>query len=464
VSKLWVPRPYQRNLRLFAHDHDRCNWWAGMGMGKTSAMLMTLQDFQLVEPGPALILAPLRVANSTWPDEAAKWTQLHDTIVQPITGDLAARTKALRQDASVFTINYEQLPWLIDQFDGKGRPWPFRCVVADEATRLKGFRSRQGTKRAKALARVAHTRVSRWINMTGTPAPNGLIDTWGQNWFVDAGQRLGWTYTAFVERWFNRVANDDGYPIIKPSPFAQEQIGAKLADVTITEKAKDYFDLKEPIVRKVMVRLPPKVRALYTEMEKRMFMEIGGYQVEAVNAASRTTKCLQICSGAVIVDSEEKKWEEVHDQKLQALESIVAECNGAPLLVSYYWKSDLVRLKRAFPKARELDKNPKTIHDWNAGKIPMLLAHPQSAGHGLNLQDGGNIVVFFSDWWNLEYHDQIIERIGPVRQMQAGHDREVWFYFILCENTVDEDVLLRHTSKRSVQDILMDAAKKRGRQ
>ena len=188
-----------------------------------------------------------------------------------------------------------------------------------------------------------------------------------------------------------------------------------------------------------------------------------GHELEAFNAASRTIKCLQLANGAVYTDDKRTDFQDLHDVKLQALDEIVEEANGMPVLVAYHFKSDLARLQRSFPRGRVLDSDPQTIRDWNAGKIPVLFAHPASAGHGLNLQDGGNILAFFGLWWNLEEHLQIIERIGPTRQAQAGHDRPVFIHYIVAEDTVDDLVLNRLETKRGVQDILMEAMKQRGR-
>lgn len=458
TRKVWKPRDYQRPIIDHQTCHPRQAVWAGMGMGKTVGTLTTMDHLFLSgeTTRPALVLAPVRVARSTWPDEAAKWEHLRQIEVQPVVGDVAERTRALRNtNANIFTTNYEQLPWLVNHFEGK--PWPFGTVIADESTRLKGFRLRQGGARAQALAQVAHNKVERFMELTGTPSPNGLKDLWGQAWFLDQGNRLGRTWTGFTERWFR--PSHDGYGI-DPLPFAQEQIQDRLRDLCLSLEAKDYFNLAEPVVNVIRVELPRKARALYDDMEKQMFMQLEQHEVEAFGAAARTIKCLQIANGAAYVGESNTEFVEVHDAKLQALESIVEEAAGAPILVAYHFKSDLERLQKAFPKGRVLDANPKTITEWNAGKIPVLFAHPASAGHGLNLQDGGNTLVFFGHWWNLEEYQQIIERIGPTRQAQAGHDRPVFIHHIVATDTVDEMVMARRDSKAEVQDILMQAMKR----
>ncbi|MCJ8695571.1 DEAD/DEAH box helicase [Escherichia coli] len=461
-SKVFTPRPYQDLIINHEIDTLRCNIWAGMGMGKTVATLTTLEDLFMAgaETQPALVLAPLRVAASTWPDEAVKWGHLRNIEVQPIVGNAKARAAALaNSNASVFTINYDNLVWLVEELGGR---WPFGTVIPDESTRLKSFRLRGGGKRAAALGKVAHKHTRRWMNLTGTPAPNGLVDLWGQAWFVDQGQRLGRTYGAFTSRWFNSI-QFPGQSWTKLEPFAhsQDEIQRALADVTISLDAADWFDIKEPIHNVIRVDMPPKTRQQYREMEKEMFLELNGEGIEAPNAAAKTVKCLQIASGAVYTD-DAGSWSELHDAKLQALDSILTEAAGAPVLVAYHWKHDLARLLKAFPKGRHLDQDPQTLRDWNAGKIPVLFAHPASAGHGLNMQDGGNILVFFSHWWDLEQYQQIIERIGPTRQIQAGHKRPVFIHHIIAADTMDEMVMERRNSKRTVQDILLDAMKKRG--
>lgn len=451
------PRPYQQLLIDHMLANERCAIWAGMGMGKTTSTLTVMDILRLLDDDPILVIAPLRVATQTWLDEVEKWAHINHLHVRPIVGPLQARLAAVNATADIYTINYEQLPWLVEFWGDK---WPYRTVVADESTKLKSFRLRQGGKRPQALAQVAHTRVKRFIELTGTPSPNGLIDLWGQIWFIDKGQRLGRTFSAFRDRWFTSHPSGFGYIPLK---HAQNEIQALLSDICLTVEAKDWFDLKQPIVNDIYVDLPIKARKVYEDMEKQMFAELEcGSALEAANAASRTIKCLQIANGAAYTDETGSAWTELHDLKLQALDEVIEEAAGMPVLVAYHFKSDLARLKRAFPQGRELDKNPATLKAWNRGEIPVLFAHPASAGHGLNLQDGGNILVFFGHWWNLEERQQIIERIGPTRQLQAGYDRPMFIHNIIARDTVDEMVIERINTKAEVQDILLAAMKRKG--
>lgn len=459
-------RPYQHLIVDHILRVPRCAVWAGMGLGKSCATLCALDHLSLVESNPTLVIAPLRVAKTTWPDEVAKWDLGGRLAVSAIVGNPAERLASLKRDVPIYTTNHENIPWLIAHF---GKAWPFRTVIADESTRLKGFRGAMlkhhktgklfyrgaGGQRARALGRIAHTHVKRFIQLTGTPSPNGLKDLWGQAWFLDAGERLGRTYGAFTERWFQKDFTGYG---ISPLPFAQEQIHDALKDLCLAFNPHDWFDLNAPIHTVIEVELPARARQLYRNMEKEMFAMIGEHGIEARNAAARTGKCLQLANGAAYID-DKQNYKEIHDAKVQALDSIIEEAGGAPVLVAYHFKSDLARLQLAFPQGRALDADPLTIRQWNEGRIPVLFAHPASAGHGLNLQDGGNIIAFFGHNWNLEERDQIIERIGPVRQLQAGHDRPVFIYDIVARDTVDELVLARHTTKRAVQDLLLEALK-----
>lgn len=454
-------RPYQHEIVDFVLANPRCNLFVPMGAGKTVSTLTAIDLLSLVDDVlPVLVVAPLLVAKSTWPNEVAKFPHLKHLKVSVIAGTTKERRAALRQSADIYCINYENLPWLDEEL---GDDWPFKMVVADECTKLKSFRLQQGSVRARALARHAHKRAKRYVGLTGTPAPNGLKDLWGFQWFVDKGVRLGRSFDAFKSRWFQsvQVGNSKFATQLVPLPFAQEQIQDAVRDVCLTIDIAKYFDIKEPIVNTIYVDLPPKARQLYKDMEKEMFLQLGDVEVEAFSAAAKTQKCLQLASGAIYTD-EQGHFEEVHDAKLDALESVIEEANGMPVLVAYHFKSDLARLLKRFPQGKQLDKNPQTITDWNKGKIPVLFAHPASAGHGLNLQDGGNILAFFSHDWSLETYQQIIERIGPTRQAQAGHNRPVFLHHIVAKDTLDEVVMARRENKREVQDLLMEAMRARG--
>lgn len=477
MSRLYAPRPYQRQITQHVQSLKRCMVFAGMGTGKTVSVLTALAEIDLVEPVfPALVIAPARVAAATWPDEVAKWEHLSHLKIVALNGAPKERAEALLSPADVFTVSFELLPWLARVY---GADWPFRTVVVDEVTKMKGLRvferklkdgslklmSGGGTKRAKALAMIAHTKIDRIIGLTGTPAPNGLQDLWGPLWLVDRGSRLGRSFSAFEGRWFHKWGQYD-----RPAPNANApvEIQDRIRDVCLTIRAEDWFDLKAPIVRNIEIELPPPARQLYRGMERDMFAWLSdGEASEAAHAAAASIKCLQIANGLLYLDQDEndtspKEWREVHDLKIQALDEIIEEANGAPVLVAYHFRADLERLLKAFPQGRVLDKAPATIKAWNEGRIPVLFAHPAACGHGLNLQDGGNILVYFSHWWNLEERQQIAERIGPVRQLQAGHNRNVFHYNIIARNTVDEDVIERVESKRDIQNVLLDALRRRG--
>lgn len=450
----FVQRPWQKPIIGHVLEHRRCNIWADMGSGKTSGVLTALDILLMAGSNffPTLVLAPLRVARDVWPDEQTKWDHLSDMRISAIIGPAEKRLRAMHAPADVYTMNYENIEWLVKQWGDK---WPYKTVIADESTKLKGFRLRAGTVRSAALASVTR-KTHRWVNLTGTPAPNGLKDLWGQAWFLDYGQRLGKSWTAFKERWFVQ----DQYTMeLSPKAFAADQIQKALADITLRVDMGDYIDVAKPIQHPVYVDLPKERMQEYRKLEREMFVQLASeIELTALTAAAKTTKCLQFAAGACY--HEGTAWTEVHQAKLDALEEIVEGTAGANLLVSYWWKHDAERIMKRFPHARLL-KSAQDIDDWNAGKIEMLLAHPQSAGHGLNLQYGGHHIVFFSDWWNLEARLQIIERLGPLRQMQAGFNRPVYLHQIIVRGTLDEDVLERHTSKADTQTILMNAMKRR---
>lgn len=461
MRKAYTPRAFAPlAMDLFARE-PRCALLAKPGMGKTVLTMTYLDHLHNVwgEDRPTLVLAPLRVARDTWPHEAGKWDHLRGFEVVAVTGDAKARTAALRRDAPVFATNYDNLVWLREQFQGK--PWPFSTVIADESTKLKGFRLRQGGVRAQALAQVAHKDVERWVNLTGTPASNGLEDLWGQTWFLDAGARLGRTFSAFRERWFRPVQHG-GFNSWSPAENAQEEIQARLADICLTLDPKDWFDLADPIVNIIEVELPYSARAKYREMERELFFEIDGTEVEAFSAAAKSQKCLQIANGAAYLEAERYgagTWVEVHTEKLDALEELCEATGDEPLLVAYYFKSDLARLQRRFPGGLNLAE-AADMDQAQAGKGKLWFGHPASIGHGVDgLQKWCRQIVLFAQDWNLEHFDQILERIGPMRQYQEGNAVDVFIHHIVARGTIDELVMARRESKREVQDLLLDYLK-----
>lgn len=350
-------------------------------------------------------------------------------------------------------------------------------VLVHNCTKLKNHRLKQGGQRAQALADVAFwddkkptkARVERWINLSGTFSPNGLVDLWGPMWFVDQGERLGRSYSAFENRWFGyQRARDAVYSNVTKIkriafPHAFKEITEAIKDVTISFSPKDWMDIREPIVQRVYVTLPPTVMGTYRKMEREMFAHIAGYDIEAFAAAGKILKCLQMANGAVYTGSDQEveadvsHWVESHQEKLMALEEIIEEAQGAPALVVYHFKPDLVRLKARFPEGRHIHTK-QDEDDFKAGLIQVAFVHAASIGHGVDgFQNVCNIVVFFAIWFDLETHDQIIERVGPMRQMQAGLDREVMVYLILAKGTVDEIVDRRLISKRATQDATFDS-------
>ena len=459
MRRSFTPRPYHGLAMAHLAGVPRSAIFAKPGMGK-SVMALTFLDYLhnvWGESRPSLVLAPLRVARDTWANEAGKWAHLSGIEVVPIVGTTEQRKAALRRRAPVYTTNYDNLVWLKDQF--KGKAWPFATVVADESTKLKSFRLRQGGVRAQALAKVAHKDVERWINLTGTPASNGLADLWGQTWFLDAGQRLGRTFSAFQSRWFRPQKNGQFNRWVQ-AEHAQEEIQERLADICLTLEPKDWFNLREPIVNMIEVELPTSARAQYREMERELFTMIAGNEVEAMSAAAKSQKCLQMANGAVYLE-DGKTWVECHTEKLDALEELAAETGDDPLLVAYQFKSDLARLRKRFPDALVLAETDGMAAAMR-GEGKIWLGHPQSMGHGVDgLQHHCNTIVFFAQDWNLEQHDQVLERVGPMRQLQAGKDRPVFVHYIVARNTIDELVMARRASKRSVQDLLLQYLKGR---
>jgi hypothetical protein len=485
TRQLWIPRDYQRAMRDLAIDVPRCQLWCSPGGGKTSTGLTVFDDLRWFgEAKRLLVLSTKRIAQYVWTNEMARWENFSHLTSAVAVGTPTQRLAALRMNADITTANYDVLPWLIETL---GDEWPFDMVIADESTKLKSlrialvkhhktgkefYRVGGGGARTGQLARIAHKKVRRWICLTGTPAPNGLLDLYGQAWFCDAGQRLGRSFTAFQERWFRQIkVGDDAFAYkLEPYPHAEAEIKGLLKDITLTVDAGDYMDLPPVVTNVIKFKLRADHRKLYREMEKDYFIQLrsarGVEDIEAFNAGGKSMKCRQLASGAVYAKpdqvGDQAPWIAVHDSKLDAMQDIAEELNGAPLLIAYQFRSDLERLKKAFPKGRYFDDNPKTLADFRAGKIPQLFIHPASGGHGIDgMQDVCNNIAFFSPTWNLEEYEQVVERIGAVRQVSAGFFRSVYIHLIVAEDTVEEEMVERLQTKASVQESLKLAMKRR---
>lgn len=466
-------RPWQPLARDLIIEHKRLALWMSVGSGKTLSTLLALDALLLAgETSRILVIAPVRVASKTWPDEIKKrmpWLS-HTALCK--VGGIPPKDREIlaRNGATIHCINYELVPWLVEFW---GDDWPYDAVVSDECSRLKSMRGHfrtsktggtfyhaAGGMRARELGRIAHTgKVKRWINLTGTPASNGLADLWGSTFFLDRGARLGRTYTAFEWRWFR--TGYDGYSK-EPLDHAEKEIHERLSDVCFTIDLKDYVTIAEPQVHTLRVDMPAEAMKSYKQMERELFAEIEGHDIEAFNAAAKTQKCLQFADGTTYVAPPGKgprPWTVVHDEKLERLRSLVEELGGNPLLLAYNHVSDRERILKEFPEARAID-NIAGEQAFREGKVKIGIAHPASLGHGVDgLQNHCHNVCFYGLDWNLENYDQFIGRVGPTRQMQAGHDRVVNVYRIAARGTLDEDVLERLASKCTVQDALLKARK-----
>lgn len=451
----------------FGLKHPRCNLYASMGTGKSSVSLAIIDALLLCGyVNRVLILAPKRVATDVWGQEIEQWATFRHLRYALAVGGKAQRAAAVASGAEIVIVNYDVLPAFCQELE---RDWPFDMVVSDEVTKLKSLRVSvrtskkgkefvvgQGGKQSRAIAKIAHSKIKRWIGLTGSPAPNGIKDVWATTWFVDAGQRLGRSYSAFEGRWFRQFKDADERTRVEPYAHSQEEIQARIKDVCLTIEAKDYFDLPPLLETVIAVNLPPKAMAMYREFEAEMFLEINGSEIEAFNSGAMTNKCRQIASGFAY--HEDGQWEHIHDAKIEALRDIVEESNGAPLLISYQFKAEVAAILKAFPQAATLDK-PNAIKLFQEGQIAMLLVHAAAAGHGLNFAKNCWTLVDFSTGFNLEHDEQIIERIGPTRQAQGGYNRTVYRYRLVANGTIESHVVRRVKTKASIQQMLKDALK-----
>lgn len=399
--------------------------------------------YERFEVRKVLVIAPLRVGRDTWPSEIEKWNHLKGLTYSVVIGTREERLAALRATADIYIINRENVPWLVES---SGISFDYDMVVIDELSSFKNYRAR----RFRSLMSV-RGRVKRIVGLTGTPSSNGLMDLFGEMKVLDLGKRLGWYISHYRDRYFlPDKRNAQVVFTYKLKPGAEEQIYHAISDITISMKAEDYLDMPPCIHNEVKVRLSERERSLYESFKRQMVVSLGGEEIDAANAAALTNKLLQMANGA-IYDADHNE-HCIHDRKLDALEDLIEGANGKPVLVAYWFKHDLVRIRARFD-VREL-KTSQDIADWNTGKIPVAVIHPASAGHGLNLQYGGCTLIWFGLTWSLELYQQTNRRLW-----RQGQKESVIIHHILTEGTMDEQVMAALQRKDGTQSALIDAVK-----
>jgi SNF2 family DNA or RNA helicase len=448
---IFRPYPYQERAKEHVIKNKACGLFLDMGLGKTVVALTAIEElmYDYFEIRKALVVAPLKTAESVWAQEAAKWDHLRGLRVAKVLGTAKARERALGERADVFVVNRDNVSWLVELL---GSRWPFDMVVLDE---LSSFKS-PSSKRFRAL-RSVRRRMARVVGLTGTPAPNGLIDLWPQIYLLDQGERLGRHVTGFRRDYFT-AARSSGRAVFswRPLPGAAEAIYRRIADICVSMKASDYLQLPGRVDNVVKVPLPASASARCKELERLYVSALPEGEVTAANAAVLSGKLLQLANGAVYVDGGAGAWAEVHRAKLDALSELAEAC-GQPLLVFYAFKHDRERILESLASLgpRLLD-GPGDVEDWNAGRIRALLAHPASAGHGLNLQAGGNLIVWFGLTWSLELYQQ-----ANARLHRQGQERPVIIHHLVSEGTIDEDVMKALKKKDKTQAELLEAVRAR---
>ena len=437
---------YQNRAAQFVKDVPKSALWVDMGLGKTVITLTALVDLLgEFEFENALVIAPLRVAKSVWPAETTKWAHTRHLSVNNLCVPPKRREAAFKKKADIHAINRELVAKLVEYW---GQDWPYDLVVIDESSSFKSHKAQRFT----ALKKVQN-KITRMIQLTGTPASNGLLDLWSQIYLLDGGERLGRTITAYRQKYF--VADHMGYNWHIKSG-AKEKIYAKLADIVLTLSSEDYISLPDFVFNPIELDMPRDTAKQYKDLERDFLLELEDDEITALHAASLTNKLLQFANGAIYVgEGEDRHTAELHGLKLDALGEIIDEAVGSPVLVAYNYQSDAKRIKARFKQATILDSDPKTIDRWNAGEIPLLLAHPASAGHGLNLQKGGNTLVWFGLNWSLELYQQFNKRLH-----RQGQTEKVIAHHLIVKGTVDETVMKALGAKNLTQKALLDALKK----
>ena len=453
----FTPHEYQRFCIEYIKSHKVSALFLDMGLGKTPITLTALRDLMLddLSVSKVLVIAPLRVARDTWPAEAKKWDHLKELDVSVIVGDAKARLAALNHPALIYVINRENVKWLVEHYEKNGLRWDFDCVVIDELSSFKNHQS----QRFKWLRKVRPF-VRRWIGLTGTPTSNGLMDLWAEIGILDGGARLGRFIGRYREAYFKPGSMNPSTGVVfsyVPRPGAEEQIYQKISDITISMKALDYLDMPECVSVNHEVSMLAPERKLYDQLRTDLIIPTENGDIDAANAASLSNKLLQMSNGAVYDENGEART--IHNRKLEMLEDLIEAANGQPVLIAYWFKHDRNRIIEHLTacgyRTRDI-RSSEDIQLWNSGSVPVALIHPASAGHGLNIQQGGHILIWFGLTWSLELYQQTNARLW-----RQGQKETVTIHHIITRNTVDEDVLAALASKDVTQEKLIAAVKAR---
>ena len=453
----FTPHEYQKYCIEYIKTHNVSALFLDMGLGKTIITLTALRDLMLddVSISKVLVIAPLRVARDTWPAEVEKWDHLSDLDVSVIVGTAKERTAALNHSAMIYVVNRENVKWLVEYYEKNGLSWDFDCIVIDELSSFKNYQS----QRFKWLRKVRPF-VKRWIGLTGTPTSNGLMDLWAEIGILDGGERLGRFIGRYRDAYFKPGSMNPSTGVVFsyiPRPGAEEQIYDRISDMTISMKALDYLDMPECVYVDHKVEMSEPERRLYDQLKKDLIIPLEDGDIDAANAASLSNKLLQMSNGAVYDENGEART--IHSRKLEMLEDLIESANGQPVMIAYWFKHDreriLSHLTAAGYSPRDI-RESQDIKDWNAGNIPVALIHPAGAGHGLNIQEGGHILIWFGLTWSLELYQQTNARLW-----RQGQKQTVTIHHIITENTVDEDVLAALASKDVTQEKLIAAVKAR---
>lgn len=451
----YVPHAYQAFCINYIKTHPVSALFLDMGLGKTVITLTAIRDLMLDEllVTKTLVIAPLRVARDTWPAETRKWDHLNDLDISVIVGDLRVRESAVSKSALIYIINRENIKWLVEYYERNGIRWDFDCVVIDELSSFKNYHS----QRFKWLRKMRPF-VKRWIGLTGTPSSNGLMDLWAEIGILDGGQRLGRFIGRYRDAYFKPSSMNPNTGVVysyAPREGAEQQIYDRISDITISMKALDYLEMPECVYVNHEVQMSDQEKKLYDQLKSDLIIPLEDGDIDAANAAALSNKLLQLSNGAVY--DENGIVRVVHKRKLEMLEDMIEAANGQPVLIAYWFKHDHQRIMEHLTACgyspRDI-RESEDIKDWNTGKMAVALIHPASAGHGLNIQEGGHIMIWFGLTWSLELYQQTNARLW-----RQGQRDTVTIHHIVCENTVDEDVLNALSSKNVTQEKLIAAVK-----